>query len=121
MPRAGAAQPIVVLGAGGFGREVADVVHAVNEAAAEPLWELLGYVDDGSPDEQLLARRDERLVGTSADLPRLAPAAFVVAVGDPRVRRRLAELAVAAGLRPAVLVHPSATFGRDSGRPSIRR
>ena len=35
---------LVIVGCGGFGREVADVVDAINEIA--PTFELLGFADD---------------------------------------------------------------------------
>ena len=105
-------QPLLILGAGGFGREVADVVDAIN-ASAGPTWDFLGFVDDGDPDLTLLARRGDPLLGTSDVLEVHRAAAFVVGVGDPRTRRLLDARAREAGLRPATLVHPAATLGRD--------
>lgn len=37
---------IVIIGAGGFGREVAWLIDDINKN--EPTWNLLGYVDDNS-------------------------------------------------------------------------
>src|SRR5579862_2915591 len=37
-------EPIVIAGAGGFSREVAQTIAAIN--AVRPTWELLGFVDD---------------------------------------------------------------------------
>lgn len=105
--------PIVVIGAGGFGREVHDVIVAINGAAAEPVWHFLGFIDDGSPDEQLLGRRNARHLGGTHELPSMAGTFYVIGVGNPVTRRRLAEQADAAGLRAATLVHPSSTMGLD--------
>lgn len=107
------ADPLIVVGAGGHGREMADVAEAVNVAAAAPVWNLLGFVDDGVPDGDLLRRRGSRLLGSSDRLADHAGASFVVGVGTPRARRYLAGRAEAAGLRPAILIHPSATVGAD--------
>ena len=107
------AAPIVVIGAGGFGREVHDVIVAVNAASAEPVWHFLGFVDDGTPDQQLLGRRNARHLGGTNELPSMGGASYVIGVGNPVARRRLAEQADAAGLRAATLVHPSATMGLD--------
>ena len=38
---------IAIYGAGGFGREVACIIHAVNQV--KPTWHLIGYFDDGRP------------------------------------------------------------------------
>ena len=107
------AAPIVVIGAGGFGREVHDVIVAINAASAEPVWHFLGFVDDGTPDQQLLGRRNARHLGGTNELPSMGGTFYVIGVGNPVARRRLAEQADAAGLRAATLVHPSATMGLD--------
>ena len=107
------AAPIVVIGAGGFGREVHDVIVAINAASADPVWHFLGFVDDGTPDPQLLGRRNARHLGGTNELPSMGGTFYVIGVGNPVARRRLAEQADAAGLRAATLVHPSATMGLD--------
>ena len=45
---------LVIVGAGGFGREVHDVVEAMNAAGTGV--ELVGYVDDQGASDELLAR-----------------------------------------------------------------
>lgn len=37
-------KPILIYGAGGFGKEVACLINEINEI--EPTWEILGYIDD---------------------------------------------------------------------------
>lgn len=103
--------PLVIIGAGGFGRECHDIVARMNEAA--PRWQFAGFIDDAEPDAGLLARRGATWLGASAELSKWAGAAYIAGVGDPGVRRRLAARAEAAGLTPATLVHPAATFGLD--------
>lgn len=104
---------LVVIGAGGHGREMADVALAVNASAPQPVWDVLGFVDDGSPEVELLHRRNARHLGTTTDLDDLAGAYFVVGVGTPQPRRLLAGAAERAGLEAATLVHPAATMGVD--------
>lgn len=101
----------MIIGAGGFGREAADIVDARNQL--EPTYDLIGFVDDGDPDPEVLRRRDASHVGASGDLGRWAGAGYVVAISDPAVRRRLDESALAAGLVPVSLVHPTAALGAD--------
>jgi sugar O-acyltransferase (sialic acid O-acetyltransferase NeuD family) len=110
------AEPLVVIGAGGFGREVLDVVDAVNAQTPEPAWRVLGVVDDG-PTEENLARLKHRgvefLGSTDEPLEWLNPVHYVVGIGSPRVRRMLADRYDAVHLRAATLVHPAATQGFD--------
>lgn len=38
---------LVIIGAGGFGREVRWVVDRINQAGPEPMWNTIGFIDDG--------------------------------------------------------------------------
>lgn len=102
---------LYIYGAGGFGREVAWVVEAVNLQAAE--WHIAAYIDD-----------DPATAGTSIDgrpvLPSLeaaraaagaSPLYISLGVGFPGTRTALAHRAAAAGFVPATLVHPVAVVG----------
>lgn len=103
--------PLVVIGAGGFGRECHDIVLAMNDQ--EPRWEFLGFIDDKEPDLDLLTRRGAKWLGTTADLSDFEGSSYVVGVGSPADRMGLAILAEESGLAPATLIHPAATFGLD--------
>jgi sugar O-acyltransferase (sialic acid O-acetyltransferase NeuD family) len=103
-------RPLLIVGAGGFGREAAEAVRAVN--AQRPRWDLLGFLDD---DPALHGRQvgGVPVLGPLADAPRFAGASLVVSVGRPdsyfarqRIVRRL-------GLPPsryATIVHPAAVL-----------
>ncbi|WP_247629306.1 NeuD/PglB/VioB family sugar acetyltransferase [Microbacterium croceum] len=107
---------MVVVGGGGFGRETLDVLDALI-AAGEPL-ETLGVLDASPRGDDLaqLAARGVAYLGTDAEW--LSGAAkdvrFVVAIGDPAIRRRVAEKFADAGLRAATLIHPKATIGSQA-------
>jgi sugar O-acyltransferase (sialic acid O-acetyltransferase NeuD family) len=102
---------LVIIGAGGFGREVADIVEAIDRHS--PTFDLLGFVDDGHPDPDVLARRGTPHLGTTHELVRWPGARYAVAVADPVIREELDGRARAAGLRPARLVHPTTAIGAD--------
>lgn len=111
-------EPLVIIGAGGHGRElvgiVDDIARSADVAAGRTrAWQLLGFIDDGRPDPAVLDRIGVRHLGGDEKLADFAGAHFVVGIGDGCARHRLGRQAVAAGLVPAVLVHPSATIGRD--------
>ncbi|WP_210502995.1 NeuD/PglB/VioB family sugar acetyltransferase [Nocardioides xinjiangensis] len=110
------AEDLIIVGAGGFGRETVDVVEAINAAAAVPSWHLCGLVDDA-----LTARNAERLrarglrhLGSLEDLlARESRPRYVVGIGSPSVRRRIAERLDAAGFSATTLIHPQATLGSE--------
>lgn len=106
--------PIVVVGCGGFGREVIDVVDAVNANSVEPTFELLGVLDD-SPSvqnlERLAARSVKYLGGINDFLATKPNVGYVIGIGSPGTRRVLAKRFDEAGCEPVSLVHPSVTMG----------
>lgn len=107
---------IVVIGAGGFGRETLDVIEAA-VAAGAPLT-LLGVVDSGPREADLdrLAARGVPFLGTEEAW---APTAagderFVVAIGAPAVRETVTARFLAAGLTPITVIHPAAVIGSQA-------
>lgn len=86
---------LVIVGAGGLGREVLDVALALDV-------DVLCFADD--------ARAGSVVRGVAVRHPRDVPgdASFLVGVADPVARRRLTDLLASAGCRPVTLVHPRA-------------
>lgn len=105
---------MVIIGAGGFAREVHDVVEAVDAASPTgPVHEVLGYVADGHADEDLLRARGGRLLGPTSVLEALpTDVRYVIAIGRGDARRRIDAWASGLGRQPVTLVHPNATVGR---------
>ncbi|GAA4485852.1 acetyltransferase [Microbacterium panaciterrae] len=107
-------EDIIVVGAGGFGRETLDVIAAINAAAPAPVWNVLGVVDDGlSPihGERLAARGIPHLGGIEELRARFPSCRYVVGIGSPSVRGRLSAMIDSWGGRAATLVHPAAVIG----------
>jgi sugar O-acyltransferase (sialic acid O-acetyltransferase NeuD family) len=110
------AKPLVIIGAGGFGREVLDIVDAINGRvdADGASYDFVGFLDDGQPDLDLLAARGVRHIGGVSKLDELATdVGCLIGIGDGRARRRIDEYAQSQGRTSPVLVHPSATAGFD--------
>lgn len=101
-------RPVVIVGAGGFGREVLDVIEAAD--AASPRFRLVGFVDDNTRHQRILAARGAELLDGFDDL-RASGASFVVAVAAPDARRKLVLRAEEAGLVSADVWHPTAVSG----------
>ena len=83
--------PIVIVGAGGFGREVASLLKRINKKS--PTWEFLGFYDD---DEQGKPRGSHNeygeILGTVDDLNRTEqPVAAILAIGFPRPLKAVKE------------------------------
>ncbi|WP_030482954.1 NeuD/PglB/VioB family sugar acetyltransferase [Nocardioides aequoreus] len=108
-------RPLVVIGAGGFGREVLELVDDVNAATTSPAWEVVGVLDDGEVDAALLSRLGTTHLGPVSVLPTLdAEVRHVIAVGGCSARAAIDARCVGWGRTAATLVHPSAVVGRRS-------
>jgi len=102
---------IVILGAGGHGREALDTIRAALAAAAEPD-EVLGFLDDQEVSLETIGRLGLPYLGPVVALKDL-DARFVIGIGLPRTRRRVDELAMSWEKATRSIVHPSATIGTD--------
>lgn len=106
---------LVIVGAGGHGRETLDVVEAVNAVA--PTWSFIGFVDDspaGDDERGLrLRRRGAAIVGDTGAMSDL-DAAYVIGIGDSAIRARLDAQLTSWGREAATLVHPGATVASDN-------
>lgn len=101
-PAAGAPQPLIVVGGGGFAREV---IWLAREAR-QP-FDVIGVLDDADA-SQGRTLSDVPVLGRVADWVRHPQARFVVGIGAPRTRRAVVQKMLSLG-RPsfATLVHRS--------------
>lgn len=105
-------KPLIIVGAGGFGREVFAIVQAINEQ--EPVWSVEGFVDDAPvrATHRLVADLGSRILGNVASLAGQAPHLWaVVAVGSPTTRAHLVASLDPQGIQWATLIHPDSTIG----------
>ncbi|UDY33933.1 NeuD/PglB/VioB family sugar acetyltransferase [Dermatobacter hominis] len=102
---------LVVVGAGGHGREVFDAATAAARAGTAD-WDVVGFVDDGDVDLGRLERLGVALLGDLGALL-VRPTAYAIGVGTPEVRARLAARLSALPADPATVVHPGAHIGPD--------
>lgn len=108
------AEDIVVIGAGGFGRETLDVIEAINKSSGSTVWHVIGVVDDSPSEIQMnrLKNRGYRYLGTSAGVMKnFRSARFTIGIGSPATRAVIAEIFENAGWIPETLVHPTANIG----------
>lgn len=103
---------LVIVGAGGFGREVLDVLRAVDPFGLR--WRFDGFVSDTQPDLGSLERLGATWLGGVGEfLSSGFDTEYVVAIGNPQSRRLIASRFEASGMQAATLVHPSVTMGSE--------
>lgn len=102
---------LVIVGAGGHGRETLDIVEAL--AGDDAPWNFLGFADDGRGVADRLARRHASIVGSVAALEHL-DAAVVIGIGDSSTRAEMDALLTGWGRESATLVHPLASVASDN-------
>jgi UDP-perosamine 4-acetyltransferase len=97
---------VIIVGAGGHGRVVLDILRAAGKHAA------VGFID-ANQDLHGSEIAGLKVLGNLNLLPKLKAkgvAGAIVAIGDNRVRRSYAEKLAAAGLTLVNAVHPSAVI-----------
>ncbi|MET8312182.1 acetyltransferase [Micromonospora sp. NPDC005173] len=105
---------LVIVGAGGFARETAAAVRAINDA--RPTWRLRGFLDD-DPALHRTERVGLPVIGGIGRLTEMRQTSAVICVGNPRnyvVRQRIVEGLALPTDRYATIVHPSADLGAGS-------
>lgn len=104
-------QQVIVIGAGGHGQVVADILLAAQPASDI---ELIGYVDDNT------SLRGESFLGVPvlggiADLPHMDHQGVIIAIGNNRVRHHLAARLQEQGETFVTAIHPTAILGVGVG------
>jgi sugar O-acyltransferase (sialic acid O-acetyltransferase NeuD family) len=100
-----AARDLLIVGAGGHGREIHEIARACGRTVR-------GFLDDGTPNADRLSRLGTAHLGSTALLGTI-DADVVIGIGDPAPRAAVATLADEQGCTYAVLVHPLASIGSD--------
>lgn len=96
---------LYIFGAGGSGREIAWLAEQTWGENVIPCF----VVDDR---QYLTPPVNGVSVSLLSELAPSEDARFVVALGDPMQRRRVAAMLTAAGYRPAILIHPRAEMSQ---------
>jgi sugar O-acyltransferase (sialic acid O-acetyltransferase NeuD family) len=101
---------IIIIGAGGFGREVKTLIDALNKINKS--YTFLGYYDDAVPKGTLI--NNFPVLGTIADLNTLeTKMAVVLGIGDPTTKSKIIQLLTNKFLFFPTLIHPSVFISED--------
>ena len=115
-------RPLVIVGCGGFGRELLSIVRAAALGSGSR-WEVRGFVDDDPSEVNLdrVQRLDSRVLGGLDVLARTGATDVLIGVGDNLARQQIAATLDEALVAFPILVHPDATIGAgvDLGRGVI--
>ena len=99
-----------IVGAGGFGREVATYANDVVLAGSAP-WRFAGFADD-RVDALKTIDPSIHVRSPIADLVPKSDEVICVAIGDPQVRIRVAKTLAERGFTFASVIHPTAVIGQ---------
>lgn len=101
---------IAIVGAGGFGREVAMLIDQIN--FSEKKFNFIGFFDDGiSKGTQI---NNYTLLGNINDLNDWkTPLLIVLALGSPQIKKEILQKITNPLVSYPVLIHPSVIFGNN--------
>lgn len=104
-------QKVVIIGAGGFGREVLDVLEAVNQVS--PTYEIMGFITDPEyqkPGEMInevpVLGSFDWLAGNDSEVK------AICGIGSPATRKRMVDQAAGLGVKFFSVIHPRAITTR---------
>lgn len=110
---------IVIVGAGGFGREVLWTLLDCNKISKK--YEILGFIDDNKSLKGKIVNKVPVLGDTDWLLSNLPRVSCVVAIGDCKIRKKIVEKLEKSDLKFPTIIHPAALCSEfvDVGKGTI--
>lgn len=102
---------LIIFGCGGLGQEIAWLVEEINEY--DKKWNLIGFIDS-YPDAQNKSFIGYPVLGPYSVRAKYKDAYYVVAFGDPRLRRKIVEEVNGANVKWANLFSPTTRIHRSN-------
>jgi len=96
---------IIIIGAGGFGRELLQWIKDINNI--QSTWEIAGFLDDNKNALDNVAC-DYQVIGTITDWIPKEDEEFVLALGSPKLKRKIVSCMKQKGAKFATVIHPTA-------------
>lgn len=100
---------IIIVGASGFGREVAQWIEDINKTS--PTWNIKGYLDDNLHALDGI-EDDYRIIGRIHDWIPKSDEFFVCAIAFPKVKYEIVNMLLQKGAKFATIIHPTANINR---------
>ena len=101
-------QDIVIVGAGGLGKEIAVLIGQINQVQKK--WNLKGFFDDAVPAGSKVLSLP---VLGNIDALNQSPQNVVVAIGNPAVKASIIKRLTNPDFKFPILVHPSVNLGQE--------
>lgn len=99
---------LIIVGAGGFGRELLQWVKDINEI--ENKWNILGFLDD-NPEALQGYACDHEVIGTIKEWRPTDNQEFAMAIANPDIKEIVSERIKSRGGKFVPIIHPSAKIG----------
>lgn len=100
---------IIIVGAGGFGREVAWLIEDINYKSNQ--WNLLGFLDDNA-ELHGKSLNNIPVLGSIEWLNGKNDIYYVCAIGNPQIKENLVHKCDSYGAKAATLIHPSVIISK---------
>lgn len=104
---------IAIFGAGGFGKEVACLIKKINESHSEPIWNLIGFFDDGKKIGDKVSHFGEVLGGLTELNKYSKELSIVIAVGNPSIVKNIFEKIDNELISFPNIIHPGVFFSDE--------
>ena len=102
---------IVIIGAGGLGREAAWLIEDINEYKKE--WNILGFVDDNVEKGKVL--NGYKVLGNCSFLNSKKDIYYICAIANTKIRERIVnKIKNNTSIKAAKLIHPSVVISKES-------
>lgn len=101
-------EKLIIVGAGGFGRELLMTVKEINKVKEK--WNVLGFID-GNPNALNGIECDCEVIGNIEDWQPEEEEWYAMAIAKTDVKKRIAKQLKERGARFAQIVHPTARIG----------
>ena len=100
---------LIIVGAGGFGREVEQWIGDINRV--RPTWNVLGYINDDLHALDGLPT-DYKIIGTIKDWQPKENEYFALALAFPKAKVKVASILKGRGAKFATLIHPASNVSK---------
>lgn len=101
---------IAIIGAGGFGREVKWLIDSINLQKKQ--WDFIGYYDDDLGERKNIEQK--LVLGSIGELNNVDESlAVVIAIGNPKIKKKIVEQINNSNLYFPSLVHPNCLIGNN--------
>lgn len=102
---------LVIVGAGGNGREILEWVYDIN--LAEPTWDFLGFIDD-DPNALEGTNCEYQVIGNLNDWDRFEDVYFALGIASPATKEKVAGKLMSKNAKFATLIHPKSRIAENA-------